>query len=128
MRDLSTSTLQPYRDRSKDVRAIFFGIPESIGGAFLISSGVVCDGYKAKVNLRVIAANGDGWDHVSVSTKARCPEWGEMMLIHRLFFAADEVAVQYCMPKTDHISVHPYVLHLWRPHGVVLPVPPPIMV
>lgn len=128
MRDLSASLFQRFRDRGEAARGVFFGIPESDGGAFLFPAGTTGHGYKAKAALRVIAANGDGWDHVSVSTKARCPEWGEMMLVHRLFFRDDEVTVQYGMPKADHISVHPYVLHLWRPHGVVLPLPPPIMV
>lgn len=128
MRDLSAPLFQRFRDRGEAPRRIFFGIPEGLGGAFLFPAGTTGHGYKAKAALRVIAANGDGWDHVSVSTKARCPEWGEMMLVHRLFFAPDEVTVQYGMPVSDHISVHPYVLHLWRPHGVVLPVPPPIMV
>lgn len=128
MRDLSASLFQRFRDRGHGARTIFFGIPEGLGGAFMFPAGTAAHGYKAKAALRVIAANGDGWDHVSVSTKARCPEWGEMMLVHRLFFAPDEVTVQYGMPVSDHISVHPYVLHLWRPHGVVLPVPPPIMV
>jgi hypothetical protein len=128
MRDLSASLFQRFRMRDEVSRSTFFGIPESDGGAFMFPAGSAAFGYKAKATLMVIAANGDGWDHVSVSTKARCPEWGEMMLIHRLFFRPDEVTVQYGMPEADHISVHPYVLHLWRPHGVVLPVPPPIMV
>ena len=30
------------------------------------------------VLLAVIASDGDGWDHVSVSHRARCPKWDEM--------------------------------------------------
>jgi hypothetical protein len=78
----------------------------------------------------VVASNGDGWDHVSVSTKDRCPTWEEMDRIKRLFFRPDEVAMQLHVAEADHISRHPYTLHLWRPHGTkrAIPLPPPIMV
>jgi hypothetical protein len=81
-----------------------------------------------KTILRVIAASGDGWDHVSVSTESRCPTWDEMMHVKELFFRNEEYAVQYCPPKSDHINVHPYCLHLWRDHEGAMPFPPKGMV
>lgn len=65
--------------------------------------------------LRVIAGSGDGWDHVSVSTAVRCPIWAEMEMIARLFFKDDEVAMQLHVPRADHVNIHPFVLHWWRP-------------
>ena len=91
-------------------------------GAFLIP------GYQGGQALRVIAANGEGWDHVSVSLLDRCPSWGEMDYIKRLFFHDDETAMQLHVPHSDHINVHPYCLHLWRPHHQTIPRPPGIMV
>src|SRR5262249_43332949 len=73
----------------------------------------------------VHAANGDGWDHVSVSTRDRCPTWPEMDAIKRMFFKSGEVAMQLHVAEDDHISVHPYTLHLWRPHGSKRPIPLP---
>jgi hypothetical protein len=32
-------------------------------------------------NLRVIASDGMGWEHVSVSLPHRCPHWREMRFI-----------------------------------------------
>lgn len=76
--------------------------------------------------LNVIADCGEGWDHVSVSVHEdhRCPTWEEMEAVKRAFFAPEECAMQLHVPVEDHVSIHPYVLHIWRPHGISIPVPP----
>lgn len=74
--------------------------------------------------LRVIATNGGGWDHVSVSTERRCPTWEEMEWVKRLFFDEDETAMQLHVPPADHVNCHPHCLHLWRPHAGEIPRPP----
>lgn len=79
-------------------------------------------------DLAVIASNGDGWDHVSVSLKNRCPNWPEMDFVKRLFFEPHECVVQFHVPESDHISLHPYCLHLWRPQMDKIPLPPKEMV
>ena len=81
-----------------------------------------------KAILRVIASSGEGWDHVSVSRRNRCPNWTEMEYVKRLFFREDETAMQLHVPPSDHISVHPYCLHLWRPLNAKIPLPPRDMV
>lgn len=72
-------------------------------GAFIISG------------LQVIASDGGGWDHVSVSKPDKIPTWEEMCLIKRLFFGDDEVVMQLHPAKKDYVNVHPRCLHLWRP-------------
>ena len=94
----------------------------SLGGCFEIPSpatGAV---------LRIIATAAMGWDHVSVSTKKRCPNWPEMARVKDLFFHEHECAMQLHVPVDDHVDVHPYCLHLWRPHDLVIPRPPNLMV
>lgn len=81
-----------------------------------------------QAQIVVVASSGEGWDHVSVSRRNRCPNWAEMEHIKRLFFKDDETAMQLHVPPTDHISVHPYCLHLWRPQNVDIPRPPAEMV
>lgn len=86
----------------------------------------------------VVASSGLGWDHVSVHLTEkkgnewklvqRTPTWAEMCWIKDFFFAPDEVAIQFHPRKEDYVNVHPYVLHLWRPHGVEMPTPELIMV
>ncbi len=91
-------------------------------GAFLLPSPI--DGQK----LRVIASNGEGWDHVSVSRATRCPNWPEMCHVKGLFFRDDECAMQLHVPESDHVNNHQYCLHLWRPHILEIPRPPSAMV
>ena len=74
--------------------------------------------------LLVIASNDAGWDHISVSRKGRSPNQREMDYVFRIFFAADETAVQYFVPTAEHVNNMPNCLHLWRPHHTALPKPP----
>ena len=78
--------------------------------------------------LTIIASWGMGWDHVSVSLPDRCPTWDEMERVKRAFFQPWEVAMQLHVASADHINCHPYCLHLWRPHGAEIPLPPKAMV
>lgn len=78
--------------------------------------------------VRVIASDGAGWEHVSVSRKDRCPTWEEMCQIKDMFWDEDDCVVQYHPPKEDWVNNHPNCLHLWRPIGVEFPRPPSIMV
>ncbi len=78
--------------------------------------------------LRVLASSGEGWDHVSVSLEHRCPTWGEMEWVKRLFFLENETAFQLHVPPSEHINKHPYTLHIWRPHHQQIPLPPSYMV
>ena len=78
--------------------------------------------------FKVIVGDGDGWDHVSVSTKHRPPTWGEMCWIKGLFFDPAECVIQYHPPAADYVNLEPNCLHLWRPHDGGIPMPPTIMV
>ena len=76
----------------------------------------------------VIASNGGGWEHVSVSPCNRkrqsCPTWDEMCAIKDLFFDPNECVVQYHPPKSDYVNNHPFCLHLWKPTSADMPRPP----
>jgi len=76
--------------------------------------------------IQVSAEN--GWDHVSVSRAKRCPNWPEMDFVKQQFFKDDEVVMQLHVARTDHINVHPFCLHLWRPQNAAIPLPPGWMV
>jgi hypothetical protein len=78
--------------------------------------------------LRVIASDGEGWEHVSVSLPTRCPTWGEMCDVKDLFWDRDDCVVQYHPPESAYVNNHPFCLHLWRPTDQVIPVPAPILV
>lgn len=119
MRDLRV--LDAYRLIAVEVE-LYGGISGHGNGVFELPSPI--DGQ----SLRVIASNGDGWDHVSVSRANRCPNWPEMEFIKRRFFKDDETVMQLHVPPSEHINFHPNCLHLWRPHNTTIPRPPPWMV
>ena len=93
------------------------------------------------VTIRCIASWGMGWDHVSITIteQDRCPTWEEMCFAKDIFWDEDETVIQYHPAKIDtviqyhpakidYINCHPYCLHIWKPQGVVLPVPPYLMI
>jgi hypothetical protein len=78
--------------------------------------------------LTVVASNGAGWDHISVSTPTRTPTWEEMCAIKDICFNDDECVVQYHPPKSQYVNNHPYCLHIWKQQGVAMPLPPSLLV
>ncbi|WP_206458679.1 DUF7694 domain-containing protein [Anaerovorax sp. IOR16] len=82
---------------------------------------------KAKPIMAVFSW-GDGWDHVSVSYPNRCLTWDEMCYIKDCFFEEEECVVQFHPKKSEYINIHPYCLHLWKPHNGDFTTPPKGMV
>lgn len=80
--------------------------------------------------LYLIASNGGGWDHVSVTVagEGRCPLWSEMAWVRDQFFEPGETVMQLHPPRDQYINNHAYCLHLWRAHHQAIPLPPTIMV
>lgn len=126
MRDLRE--LDRYRVARWEAAILGGGILEDEGrrivGAFSIPS------VRDRGPLKVVASGAPEslWDHVSVSRANRCPTWEEMEQIKRLFFLDHETAMQLHVPVAEHINVHPYCLHLWRPMVGAIPMPPAGMV
>src|SRR5262245_53371563 len=100
------------------IKVSVLGASEEIGSnsAFLIP-------YQS-FTLRVIASDGMGWEHVSVSLPNRCPNWREMCFIKDLFWDVEDVVIQYHPAKSEYVNVHDNCLHLWRPVEVRIPIPP----
>jgi hypothetical protein len=64
------------------------------------------------------------WEHVSVSNQQRCPTWEEMCWVKDLFWAPEECVMQYHPPQSKYVNKHDRCLHLWRPIGLEMPMPP----
>lgn len=79
-------------------------------------------------DLRVIASDGAGWNHISVSLAHRCPTWGEMCLAKSLFWDGEDCAIQYHPPQSEYVDCHPHCLHVWQPQGIPFPRPDPALV
>jgi hypothetical protein len=78
--------------------------------------------------FRVIASDGEGWEHVSVSLPDRVPTWDEMCAIKALFWGDDACVMQLHPPRADWVNNHSRCLHLWRPVDLPIPRPPSLMV
>ncbi|MBO4228152.1 hypothetical protein [Bradyrhizobium neotropicale] len=65
-----------------------------------------------------------GWEHVSVSTARRTPNWTEMCFGKDLFWREDECVIQFHPPRSEYVNCHQFCLHLWKPIGITLPMPP----
>jgi hypothetical protein len=112
--------LSPMVEPWRIVDGLLRSAPGERCGAFLIP------GPNSGRALKCLVSDGrdDGWEHVSVSLPSRCPNWLEMSYIKDLFWAEDEWVVQFHPAKSDHINVHPYCLHMWRPLNEQFPTPP----
>lgn len=97
------------------------------GGFLLPRNGVL---------LSCIVSDGLGWEHVSVVVRkpnskkliARTPTWEEMDWIKNQFWDEGEAVMQLHPPRADWVNNHEYCLHLWRPVGLTIPLPPSLMV
>src|SRR6516225_4312936 len=85
--------------------------------------------------LTIVASGADaddtvseGWEHVSVSTRRRCPNWIEMCFVKDLFWSEGECVIQFHPPRSEYVNNHRYCLHLWRPRDGNFPLPPKILV
>lgn len=111
----------PEVERGRVKVGYYASTPEfGCNGAFKVRHG--------GVEFVIIASTGLGWEHVSVSLDRRCPTWDEMCWVKGLFWGPDECVIQYHPPASAYVNNHPYCLHLWRPIGQTIPMPPQCMI
>jgi hypothetical protein len=105
------------------IRVGAFGSSDAIGnaGAFQVP-------LERGQSVFVIASDGCGWEHVSVSRRDRCPTWDEMCQVKNMFWEDDDCVVQFHPPRREYVNNHPYCLHLWRQTGCGFPLPPSVLV
>jgi hypothetical protein len=81
-------------------------------------------------SLVLVASDGEGWEHVSVHARGRkmnamrTPTWKEMCYVKRLCWDGEDEVVQFHPKESQYVNYHPHVLHLWRPIGIGIVVPP----
>lgn len=121
MRDLTDPKIDQYRDKEWEARLLanrWEDFDRKTSGCFRLKLS-----YRP---LAAIASSGGGWDHVSVQLDhiPGLPTWWEMDELKRFFFKPEEVAMQLHVAEKDHISNRHNVLHIWRPIGFPIPLPP----
>lgn len=93
-------------------------------------NGAFCIWIESK-RVKIIASDGEGWRHVSVSLHdepRRTPSWSIMCRVKELFWDEDDWVVQFHPARSEYVNNHPGCLHLWQPTDEKLPTPPSIMV
>ena len=81
------------------------------------------------LKVRVVASDGLGWEHVSVSLeRKKCPNWNTMCEVKNIFWDEEDAVIQYHPPKSQYVNCHPFTLHLWKSTDKEIPVPDPILV
>ena len=76
----------------------------------------------------VIFTSSLGWEHASVSQRNKTPEWEIMCRVKDVFWSGEECCIEYHPKEEDYINMHEHCLHIWKPIGIELPMPPSIMV
>lgn len=104
------------------IKAGPFKSDPSIGNNGLFEWGTL------KGRIRIIASDGAGWDHVSVSFEKRTPNWEEMCAVKALFWDDDDCVLQFHPPKSEYVNFAQHCLHLWKPQSCFIPTPPSWMV
>ena len=94
--------------------------------------------FQVKLNgmmVDIIASDGGGWQHASVKMTPTVsgilsapPNWSIMCQVKDLFWEPEDCVIQYHPPQSRYVNRHPGVLHLWRPAGKEIPMPPVEMV
>ena len=109
-------------EKGRTIQGQFASKPGERHGLFL---------FKLQTGLRcmVVASDGAGWDHISITLKVkRCPFWNEMCELKSLFFEDEETVMQLHPPKSAWVNNVEHCLHLWRPQHAEIPLPDPMMV
>jgi hypothetical protein len=104
------------------VRTGLYGSDESYGnnGMFIVPF----ESYE----FRIIASDGEGWEHVSLSLKNRTPNWKEMCFFKNMFWGEEETVIQFHPPKSEYVNNCETCLHLWKPRNHEIMLPPSILV
>ena|SRR5688500_9455522 len=133
-----------FRVKEADVRRVKTGAYASREGDTFGSFTV--DSCIPGRQLAIIASDGSDWEasgltgvpweHVSVhsfqggggSRRLFTPTWAEMCYVKSLFWEPEDVVIQFHPAESQYVNMHKHVLHLWRPVGVEIPVPPALTV
>lgn len=111
-----------------------FGSTDAYGnnGAFLVESPESGWSLLLILSDQPLAPGETAWEHVSVHVadrkRMRTPTWKEMCYVKEVCWDPEDVVMQLHPARSVYVNLHPHTLHLWRPVGVAIPMPPQEMV
>jgi hypothetical protein len=104
---------------SVDVWAVLDAVPKSWDRIEIRADGAAYRRGSLQVIFSVAKeSDGEEWLHVSVCGRRGkadfyLPSWEELVRVRNDFIGADRFAYQVLAPTSEHVNIHPYVLHLW---------------
>jgi hypothetical protein len=119
--------IDPHLEHYRIVRGEYRSPPGASYGAFHEVPGPCGE------KLTIIVADASdpeaqGWEHCSVSTRRRIPNWLEMSWVKDRCWEPEDCVIQFHPPKSRYINNYSNVLHMWRYTRGELPTPPDILV
>jgi len=95
-----------------------WGVPEPFGS----------DGWRlvhktGRGSVIVSTANhwGREWTHASMAWQDHVPSYNDLVDLHHAVWGSEGWAMQVFAPRTEHVNIHEYALHLWGPADGVRP-------
>lgn len=84
------------------------------GCAFVNNEGH--EGHDAMTVIISGAREEDGkrWVHLSVARPDRLPSYHELVAVKETFIGAERKAISVFAPRSEHVNIHEYCLHLWH--------------
>lgn len=70
------------------------------------------DGEWRSMFITCAAHEGVEWVHASLAASEHVPSYEEMCWMHKAIFG-DGYAYQQFVPRTSHVNIHEFALHLW---------------
>ena len=61
-----------------------------------------------------LEADGKRWVHLSVAHPNRLPTYQELSEARDVFLGEEARCIQVFAPKSEHVNIHKYCLHLWH--------------
>jgi hypothetical protein len=75
------------------------------------------DGRLAVILSANTELDGKRWLHISISHNgdpASLPSWGDLLAVRDTFLGEEALCLHLLPPKSEHVNIHPGVLHLWH--------------
>jgi hypothetical protein len=74
--------------------------------------------YRRRDGLTVVETtapqkDGNEWLHISLSFPDHLPSYEDMKQVKAIFAGDENTALQIFPPKSRHVNIHEYCLHLW---------------
>lgn len=79
--------------------------------------GAVFENKRQRLSVVVsgdVEQDGKRWLHLSVAHSDRLPKYETLVEVKELFIGGERKAIQVFPPRSQHVNIHNYCIHLWH--------------